>query len=67
MESTVIDYKINDKWQVESGIRFDYSFIDVFKYYKNSVWIERGYDLLFPDIVVNEFSNQLLTNPKLGV
>ena len=59
------DYKINDKWQVESGIRFDYSFIDAFKYYKNSVWIERGYDLLFPDIVVNELSTQLLTNPKL--
>ena len=59
------DYKINDKWQVESGIRYDYSFIDAFKYYKNSVWIERGYDLLFPDIVVNELSTQLLTNPKL--
>ena len=59
------DYKINDKWQVESGIRFDYSFIDAFKYYKTSVWIERGYDLLFPDIVVNELSTQLLTNPKL--
>jgi iron complex outermembrane receptor protein len=59
------DYKINDKWKVESGIRFDYSFIDAFKYYKNSVWIERGYDLLFPDIVVNELSTQLLTNPKL--
>ena len=59
------DYKINDKWQVESGIRYDYSFIDAFKYYKNSVWIERGYDILFPDIVVNELSTQLLTNPKL--
>ena len=59
------NYKINDKWQVESGIRYDYSFIDAFKYYKNSVWIERGYDLLFPDIVVNELSTQLLTNPKL--
>ena len=59
------NYKINDKWQVESGIRYDYSFIDAFKYYKNSVWIERGYDILFPDIVVNELSTQLLTNPKL--
>ena len=59
------DYKINDKWQVESGIRYDYSFIDAFKYYKNSEWIERGYDILFPDIVVNELSTQLLTNPKL--
>ena len=59
------NYKINDKWQVESGIRYDYSFIDAFKYYKNSVWTERGYDILFPDIVVNELSTQLLTNPKL--
>ena len=59
------NYKINDKWQVESGIRYDYSFIDAFKYYKNSVWIERGYDILFPDIVVDELSTQLLTNPKL--
>ena len=59
------DLKINDQWQSEAGIRFDYNYIDAFKYYKNSVWEERGYDILFPGIIVNELSTQLLANPKL--
>jgi iron complex outermembrane receptor protein len=59
------DYKINDQWQLEAGLRFDYNYIDAYKYYLNSVWMERGYDILFPGIIVNELSTQLLVNPKL--
>ena len=59
------DYNINDQWQLESGVRFDYNYIDAYKYYLNSVWMERGYDILFPEIIVNELSTQLLANPKL--
>lgn len=59
------DYKINDQWQLEAGLRFDYNYIDAYKYYLNSVWMERGYDILFPEIIVNELNTQLLVNPKL--
>ena len=62
---TIGNYIINDKWQLESGFRFDYSFLNALKYYKNSVWTERGYDVLYPEIIVNELSTQLLVNPKL--
>ena len=62
---TVIDKEINDKLEIEAGVRYDYSFMDVFKFYKNSVWEERGYDILFPDMVIEEFSNQVLVNPEL--
>ena len=62
---TVLDRKINDKLEIETGVRFDYSYMDVFKFYKNSVWEERGYDILFPDLVIEEFSNQVLVNPEL--
>ena len=59
------NYELNDQWELEAGARFDYSYIDAFKYYKNSVWIERGYDILFPGIIVNQLSTQLLVNPEL--
>ena len=62
---TVLDKKINDKFEIETGVRFDYSYMDVFKFYKNSIWEERGYDILFPDLVIEEFSNQVLVNPEL--
>ncbi|MFL2626654.1 MAG: TonB-dependent receptor [Flavobacteriaceae bacterium] len=62
---TVLDYKMNDKLEFETGVRFDYSHMDVFKFYKNSVWEERGYDILFPELIVQEFSNQVLVNPEL--
>ena len=62
---TVLDYKMNDKLEFETGVRFDYSHMDVFKFYKNSVWEERGYDILFPELIVQGFSNQVLVNPEL--
>ena len=62
---TVLDKKINDKFEIETGVRFDYSYMDVFKFYKNSIWEERGYDILFADLVIEEFSNQVLVNPEL--
>jgi iron complex outermembrane receptor protein len=59
------DYKINDKWQLEAGVRFDYVYMDVFKFYRNSFWEERGYGAIFPEIVVEQTGSQVLTNPKL--
>jgi iron complex outermembrane receptor protein len=38
--------------------------MDVFKYYRSSLWESRGYDELYPEIVVQELDNQILTNPE---
>ncbi len=58
------DYRLNDNWLFEAGGRFDYTNMDVFKYYRTSFWEARSYDKLYPEIVVRELDNQILTNPK---
>ena len=60
------DYRLNDQWLLEAGGRFDYTYMDVFKFYRTSFWESRNYDQLFPEIVVEELDNQVLTNPKLN-
>ena len=62
----VMDYQLNDQWLLEAGGRFDYSFMDVFKFYRTSFWELRNYDQLFPEIVLEELENQILTNPELS-
>ena len=61
----VLDYPINKQWQLEAGLRFDYAYKNVFKYYRNTFWEDRGYDVLFPELVVEQVGSQVLTNPKL--
>jgi len=60
------NYEITNNWLVEVGGRFDYIHLDAQKFYRTSFWEERNYDVLFPEIVVGEFGNQILTNPKLN-
>jgi iron complex outermembrane receptor protein len=60
------DYRSSDQWLFEIGARFDYTQMNVFKFYRNSFWESRNYDQLFPELVVEEFGNQILTNPKLN-
>ena len=62
----IMDYDVNDHLTVELGGRFDYSDLDVFKFYRTSLWESRGYNVQFPDIVVEELDTQVLTNPKLN-
>ena len=59
------NYDINHKWVLEAGFRFDYTHMNVFKFYRRSFWQDRGYDNQFSDLVVEEIGNQLLVNPKL--
>ncbi len=61
----IADYQISEKFIAEFGGRFDYTFMDVFKFYRASFWEARGYDTQFPELVVEDFGNQLLTNPEL--
>ena len=62
----ILDYDLNSNLTLEFGARFDYSHLDAFKFYRTSLWESRNYDQLFPEIVVEELDNQILTNPKLN-
>jgi iron complex outermembrane receptor protein len=57
------EYKINPNWNIDAGIRYDYSKIDAEKFYQTSRWEERGYDEEFTNFIVEEVGTQLLTNP----
>ncbi|WP_248723389.1 TonB-dependent receptor domain-containing protein [Seonamhaeicola sp. ML3] len=58
-------WKINDNLITDAGFRYDFSKIDALKFYRTSAWESRGYNLLFPDLVIETLRNQVLTNPSL--
>lgn len=62
---SIADWQVSEKLLLEAGLRYDYTFMDVFKFYRTSFWESRDYDTLFPDLVVEDFGNQILTNPQL--
>ena len=41
------DYKVSDQWQLEAGARFDYTQMNVYKFYRTSFWEERNWNDLF--------------------
>ncbi len=57
------EYTLAPNWKADAGLRYDFSRIDAVKFYQTSRWEERGYDQDFPEIVIEEEGNQLLTNP----
>ncbi|MDT0554916.1 TonB-dependent receptor [Patiriisocius hiemis] len=61
----VVDFTLSENLLLEGGLRFDYTYMDVFKFYRTSLWEERGYDELFPELVIEDLGDQLLTNPEL--
>jgi iron complex outermembrane receptor protein len=54
---------LNEKLNLDMGIRYDYNRLDTEKFYIKSRWEERGYDEDFADIIVEDLGTQLLTNP----
>lgn len=62
---SILEYQLNDHWLLEVGGRFDYTYMNVFKFYRTSFWELRSYDALFPELIVEKLTNQLLTNPQL--
>lgn len=61
----ISNWQTTDRWTWEFGARYDYTFMDVYKFYRTSFWESRGYDELFGDLVIDEFGNQILVNPEL--
>lgn len=57
-------WNVNNNLTFDAGIRYDYNFINAYKYYKTSRWEERNYDLEFSDIVIDDLGTQLLVNPE---
>jgi iron complex outermembrane receptor protein len=62
----MFDTNINESLIIEIGGRFDYTHMNVYKFYRTSFWESRNYDSLFPEIVVEELGAQILTQPKLN-
>lgn len=60
---TIGSYELNNDWTLDAGARYDFSKIDAKKFYRESRWEERGYDVDFADIVLEDIGTQLLTNP----
>ena len=60
---TTAEYALNTSTTLDFGIRYDYNRIDAKKFYRTSRWEERGYDVDFADIVIEDLGTQLLVNP----
>ena len=56
-------YELNKDWTLDAGTRYDFSRIDSKKFYRVSRWEERGYDVDFADIIIEDLGTQLLVNP----
>ena len=61
---SVFDIGLSNDWLLEAGVRYDFSHIDAYKYYRTSLWEARNYDELFPEFVVEDLGLNTLTNPK---
>ena len=63
---SILDYFLNNNLTIESGVRFDYTHMDVFKFYNVSLWNLRNYDKKYSNLVLEEYNNQILINSKLN-
>ncbi|MDT7832103.1 TonB-dependent receptor [Flavobacteriaceae bacterium S356] len=57
------NFEISDTFSLEAGLRYDWNRIDAKKFYQTSRWIERGYNVDFADLVIQDLNTQLLVNP----
>lgn len=59
----IASYTFSEFFQVDSGLRYDFSTIDASKFYQKTRWDERGYDANFSHFIVGDFGTQWLTAP----
>jgi len=59
-----LEYTVSNTLLLDAGMRYDFNYIEAKKFYRTSRWEERGYDVEFPDLVIEDLGTQLLTNPK---
>ncbi|NAS30498.1 TonB-dependent receptor [Flavobacteriaceae bacterium R38] len=58
-----IAHNITESLLVDIGARIDFTHIDAQKFYRGTFFEDRGYDVDFADIVVEQVGSQILTNP----
>ncbi len=63
---STIKHQYSENLSLDFGVRYDYNFYDVKKFYQTSRWNALGYDVLFPHLVIQDLGTQLLTNPELN-
>lgn len=57
------EWILNEDVTIDAGLRYDFNRINAKKFYRTSRWEERGYDVDFNDLVIDDLGTQLLTNP----
>lgn len=60
---TIGNFVLNETTSLDLGVRYDFNRINAKKFYQESRWIERDYNVDFADIVLQDFGTQLLVNP----
>ena len=60
----ITDLTVNDKLRLDFGVRYDFNYYDAKKFYQTSRWEERGYDVDFANLIIEDLGTQLLVNPK---
>jgi len=60
------EWKLNNRLIADAGLRYDFSRMNAQKFYRTSAWEGRGYDVEFPDLVIEVLRNQVLTTPTFN-
>ncbi|MBP0904604.1 TonB-dependent receptor [Mariniflexile gromovii] len=58
------EWTLNENTLFDAALRYDYVNIDSKKFYQKSRWEQRGYDVDFSNIIIDDLGTQLLANPK---
>ncbi|NRA94455.1 MAG: TonB-dependent receptor, partial [Psychroserpens sp.] len=61
------EWRMNQSLLLDAGLRYDFTRLDAFKFYRRSRWEERGYDIDFPEFEVprDDISGvNIYTNPQ---
>ena len=61
----ITEYQLHENLTLDGGFRYDFTRVDAKKFYRTSRWEERGYDVDFNAIIIEDLGTQLLTNPVL--
>ena len=60
------NFQMNNSFLWEYGLRIDHIHIDAKKFYDLSVWEEKNYATQYSSFEMQNYGNQILTNPRLN-
>ncbi|MBV7282871.1 TonB-dependent receptor, partial [Corynebacterium sp. TAE3-ERU30] len=56
---TALNYK-KEAWNFNAGLRYDFSYMHTKKYYRKRLWDSKGYDKIFHENILDDYSNEWL-------